>query len=113
MKSIGSYAFAGTRLSAVSFSDKLTDIGSYAFYGCLGLQSITFSDTMSEATMQPYAFYGCTALKSVHCSDAWTVPIDAGIQFVDFNEHSDAISSLINDTAHGGHSDKEWSFGLL
>ena len=113
VKSIGSYAFAGTGLSTISFSDKLTNIGNYAFYGCVVLQSITFSDNMLEATMQPYAFYGCTALKSVHCSDAWTVSIDAGIQFVDFNEHSDAIFSLINDTAHGGHSDKEWSFGIL
>ena len=58
---IGIYAFSGCiKLEAVTFGADLTFIGDYAFEDCYGLASITIPDAAIE--IAPYAFKNCTGL---------------------------------------------------
>ena len=61
----------GANIKAVIIEDGVTNIGSYVFYGCTGLTSITIPDSMTS--IGESAFDGCTGLTSVHISDiaAW------------------------------------------
>ena len=51
--SIGSYAFANTRLSEITLSNVLREIGSYAFSGC-GFKEITLPESLES--IDDYAF---------------------------------------------------------
>ena len=58
--SIPSYAFAyQTGITSVTIPDSVTSIGAYAFYNCTGLTSITIPAGVTS--IGSYAFYGCTA----------------------------------------------------
>ena len=61
----------GANIKAVIIEDGVTNIGSYAFYGCESLTSITIPDSVTS--IGESAFDGCTGLTSVHISDieAW------------------------------------------
>ena len=59
--SIGSYAFYGcSGLTSISLPSTLTSIGSYAFYGCSGLTSISLPSTLTSIGNS--AFSGCSGL---------------------------------------------------
>ena len=69
--SIGSYAFFYcTSLTSVTIPDSVTSIGDSAFQGCTSLTSVTIPDSVTY--IGNYAFHGCTALTSVTIPDSVT-----------------------------------------
>ena len=62
---------AGCKNSIIPTDGSVTSIGGYAFYGCIGLTSITIPS--SVASIGNYAFDGCTGLTAVYITDlaAW------------------------------------------
>ena len=75
--SIGSYAFYYCyNLTSVTIPDSVTSIGSYAFYYCTSLTNVTIPDSVTS--IGDYVFYWCTSLTSVYITDiaAW-----CGIEF--------------------------------
>ncbi len=64
VNSIGTYAFYNcTSLASVTLSENLTSIGSYAFQNCSSLSEITIPAGVT--TIPTYAFYGCSSLTNV------------------------------------------------
>ena len=62
--SIGSYAFYYcTKLTSITLPNSVTSIGSYAFYYCTGLTSITIPNGVTSINGD--AFHGCSGLTSV------------------------------------------------
>jgi hypothetical protein len=63
--SIGPQAFENNEFTTVTFTptSTLTTIGSYAFYNCTSLSSITIGN--SVASIGDAAFYNCTVLESI------------------------------------------------
>lgn len=49
--------------------DKITKLGSYAFYGCTALETV---DLPLVSTIVNWAFAGCSALKTVNCPNVTT-----------------------------------------
>ena len=61
---VGSYAFIGCEgLTSVTFSSNITDILPYAFYGCKGLKEIVFHNGITD--IRGNTFNGCTNLRSI------------------------------------------------
>ncbi|MFI3269909.1 MAG: leucine-rich repeat protein [Rikenellaceae bacterium] len=71
LSSIGSYAFAGTRLLTVTGLRNLTSLGSYAFYACDILSSVdlSYSTELTTTIYTTYFFNGCTSLAKVVLPD--------------------------------------------
>lgn len=62
--SIGSFAFYNCdNLASVSFGNDLRKIGNNSFYNCINLKSINFPDGLS--TIGNAAFFNCTAIKEI------------------------------------------------
>lgn len=71
VRSIGREAFCGSRyLTAVTVPEGVTDIGKYAFQGCIGLQTAAVPSTLRN--IGEGAFYGCFSLTEMHLSDGVT-----------------------------------------
>ena len=69
--SIGSYAFYGcTGLTSVTIPDSVTSIGNYAFKGCSGLADVTIPNTVTSISSS--VFYNCTGLTSITIPDSVT-----------------------------------------
>ena len=69
--SIGSYAFYYcTSLTSVTIGNSVTSIGSDAFYNCTSLTSVTIGNSVTSIGSD--AFYNCTSLKSVTIPDSVT-----------------------------------------
>ena len=69
VQKIGKYAFTNcTNLTSLSIPDAITEIGYYAFSGCTGitLESLTISKNVEK--MGPNPFYGWTNLKEIKVS---------------------------------------------
>ena len=69
---IGSEAFRGcSGLESITIPNSVTTIGNYAFYKCSSLTSITIPNSVT--TIGYSAFEGCSRLNTVHISDiaAW------------------------------------------
>ena len=64
MTSIGSFVFFGcSGLTSITIPDSVTNIGQYAFNGCTGLTSVTISDNITR--INDSLFGGCKQLKSI------------------------------------------------
>ena len=62
--SIGSYAFYGcSGLTSITIPNSLTNIGDFAFCDCSGLTSITIPNSVTSISY--YAFSGCSGLTSI------------------------------------------------
>ena len=69
--SIGSYAFYGCHsLASITISDSVTSIDSSAFYNCYSLASITISDSVTS--IGSYAFSNCYSLAPITIPDSVT-----------------------------------------
>ena len=68
---IGSYAFYDcTDLTSITIPNSVTSIGSYAFYNCSGLTSVTIGNNVTSIGL--CAFYNCSGLTSVTISNSVT-----------------------------------------
>ena len=66
---IGDWAFYGcSGLTSVRFPDSLASIGNRAFRGCSGLTSVRFPDSL--ASIGDFAFDGCSGLTNVRFPDS-------------------------------------------
>ena len=71
ISSIGTYAFFDcTGLTSISLPDGLTKIGNYAFDHCTGLTSVTIPSSLTS--IGGYAFFDCTGLTSISLPDGLT-----------------------------------------
>ena len=60
---IGSQAFSGCGLTAITIPNSVTHIGDYAFYNCSGLTSVSIPNSVTSIGSE--SFKGCTGLTSV------------------------------------------------
>ena len=68
---IGSFAFYGCiELTSITIPDSVTNINTCAFQGCTGLTSITIPDSVTN--INTGAFQGCTGLTSITIPDSVT-----------------------------------------
>lgn len=75
---IGAYAFYGcSNITSITLVKSVESMGTYAFYNCTGLKSIILTDS-SIADIPNYAFYGCTAL--TNCTAPYTQILSVGEQ---------------------------------
>ncbi|MDY5999982.1 MAG: leucine-rich repeat protein [Candidatus Limisoma sp.] len=66
-KTIGEYAFAGTKISAINIPQSVETIHDYAFSNCSALENVEIG---SEAkTIGNYAFNKCKSLHAIHIPD--------------------------------------------
>ena len=62
--SVGSHAFHGcTGINSVTIPNSVTSIGGYAFYHCTGLNSVTIPNSVTS--IGEHSFYSCSGLTSV------------------------------------------------
>ena len=68
---IGDYAFCEcSSLTGITIPDSVTNIGDHAFFGCTGFTSITIPDSVTNIDW--YAFYNCTGLTSITIGNGGT-----------------------------------------
>lgn len=65
LKQIGSYAFAGSSITAIDLPASVTTVGAHAFDGAAGLQTVTFAADSKCEIIGAYAFAKCGALTEI------------------------------------------------
>ena len=110
---IGTYAFAGSAITAVELPGSATNIGAYAFANCAKLAAIEFG--AGTLTISRYCFTGCTALTKVAlpetlitveegtfygCSNLATLVIPASVRFIEARAFTGCLN-LGKDTTTG------------
>ena len=58
------------KIKIINISNKITNIGNYAFYGCSGLTSINIPNSVTSIEM--YAFKDCSGLTSINIPNSVT-----------------------------------------
>ena len=96
VQNIGTYAFAGSDLTAIAIPNATTNLGTYAFANCKKLVDISFGS--SATTISKFCFTGCTALVKValpaslitveegafyNCVNLATLVIPSSVRFVE------------------------------
>lgn len=66
VKSIGAYAFAESKIESIELNVK--EIGEYAFYNCVKLNSVSLSDELE--TIGDYAFLNCDSVEEISIPSA-------------------------------------------
>ena len=91
------YKIKGACPSVVVIPDIVTSIGTYAFYGCSGLVSVSIPDSVTSIGY--LAFYGCSGLVSVEISQyvcnqrLWSV-FPSAYQTIESVVISDGVTSI-------------------
>ena len=91
--SIGSWAFYGcSGLTSVTIPNSVTSIGNEAFYDCSRLTSVTIPNSVT--TIGSYAFYGCSGLTSIK--------VESGNEKYDSRNNCNAIIETSSNTLIAG-----------
>ncbi|HKL74346.1 MAG TPA: leucine-rich repeat protein, partial [Clostridia bacterium] len=74
---IGKYAFWGnTKLVTLNFNQYIETVDEYAFHGCTSLTTLTFHNYSNLESFGDYSFYGCTSLQALNIiTNAYTTTI--------------------------------------
>jgi len=97
---IGSYAFYGcSSLTSITLPESVTDIGNGAFSGCSVLQSISIPE--SVRSIGSYAFSGCTALKSLVYNATYCAITNPGWTSIVSLTIGDKVNSIPSDIFFG------------
>ena len=75
LQSIGSYAFAGTKLKSIKLPSSLTNLGGYAFYNCIELNSINLQDCVNLGHLGDDCFSGDVSLVSVELPESPSINV--------------------------------------
>ena len=73
VKAIASNAFNNNdTITSITIPDSVTTIGSFAFFICPNLATVTFGENSQLTTIREYAFYACPSLTSINIPDSVT-----------------------------------------
>lgn len=69
MTTVPAYMFYNSKVKRLDIPN-ITSVGNYAFYGCTGLTTISFTNIL---TLGNYAFYGCTGATTLSLPNCTTI----------------------------------------
>ncbi|MBO5370970.1 MAG: leucine-rich repeat domain-containing protein, partial [Clostridia bacterium] len=116
---VGPYAFRGSNLKTVTFSDTVCEIGHDAFEGCTSLTDIEIPDSLTE--IEDRVFCGCSSLQKIVIPDGveeirsqafaamrlYEITIPASVKVIE----ADAFDSSCdeNTNVYYGGSESDWN----
>ena len=101
-RGVGEYAFAGSGINSLTFSNGLEIIGENAFEDCIMLQTVTFAENSLLGAIGARAFKGCSALTDFKIP--WSVSVigDSAFEGCERLASIDLCSEGVDET--GTHS---------